>query len=377
MRIAFYAPLKPPDHPVPSGDRRMARLLADALRHAGHEVDLASRLRSWTGTPDPARQARMAQVGARLGDRLLRRYRARPPEARPRAWLTYHLYYKAPDWIGPQVSAALGIPYLLAEASVANKRANGPWALGHKATLAALDHARAVITLNPADLEGLPDPGRATLLKPFLDPAPYRAAAGRRVELRARLAGDHGLDPARPWLLAVAMMRAGDKLDSYRVLARALGTLGDLDWHLLVAGDGPARPEVEAAFAPLAGGRVHFLGARDADGLAQVYAACDLLAWPALNEAYGMALLEAQAAGLPVVAGRGGGVAGVVRDGDTGLLTAPGDADAFGAALRRLLTDEDRRHALAAAAPRAVAAEHGLEQAAARLDAILRAAVRP
>ena len=36
MRIAFYAPLKPPDHPVPSGDRRMARLLMAALATAGH-----------------------------------------------------------------------------------------------------------------------------------------------------------------------------------------------------------------------------------------------------------------------------------------------------------------------------------------------------
>ena len=90
-----------------------------------------------------------------------------------------------------------------------------------------------------------------------------------------------------------------------------------------------------------------------------------------------MALLEAQAAGLPVVAGRSGGVAAVVRDGETGLLTAPGDAAAFAAALRQLLVDADERRTLAAAARRTVAAEHGLEQAAARLDAILRAAVRP
>jgi hypothetical protein len=49
MRIAFYAPMKPPDHPVPSGDRRMSRLLIAALGRAGHEVELASRLRQ--GSP--------------------------------------------------------------------------------------------------------------------------------------------------------------------------------------------------------------------------------------------------------------------------------------------------------------------------------------
>jgi hypothetical protein len=107
MRIAFYAPMKPPDHPVPSGDRRMSRLLIAALGRAGHEVELASRLRSREGTGSPERQARLRRVGAGLARRLLRRYHARPPAQRPRAWLTYHLYYKAPDWIGPAVCEAL------------------------------------------------------------------------------------------------------------------------------------------------------------------------------------------------------------------------------------------------------------------------------
>ncbi|HJS32647.1 MAG TPA: glycosyltransferase family 1 protein, partial [Alphaproteobacteria bacterium] len=47
MRIVFYAPLKPPDHPVPSGDRRMAQLLIAACESAGHEVELAARFRSY------------------------------------------------------------------------------------------------------------------------------------------------------------------------------------------------------------------------------------------------------------------------------------------------------------------------------------------
>ena len=47
MRIAFYAPLKPPDHPVPSGDRRVAQLFFEAVRLAGHEPLLASRFRSY------------------------------------------------------------------------------------------------------------------------------------------------------------------------------------------------------------------------------------------------------------------------------------------------------------------------------------------
>ncbi len=377
MRVAFYAPLKPPDHPVPSGDRGMARLLIQALGLAGHEVEIAARLRSWNARPDPARQARLEGIGQALAERLLRRYRARPAAARPRAWLTYHLYYKAPDWIGPRVAAGLEIPYLLAEASLAGKRANGPWARGHRATVAALERAAAVISLNPVDAECLPDPDRVRPIKPFLDAAPFRAAAAQRREARAATAAAHGLDPARPWLLAVAMMRPGDKLASYRLLGDALARLDGLDWQLLVAGDGPARAEVEAAFDALAPGRVRFLGEMAPDDLPALTAACDLMVWPALNEAYGMALLEAQAAGLPVVAGRSGGVAAVVRDGETGRLTAPGDARAFAEAVRGLLEAPGTRRAMAEAAVAAVAAEHDLSAAAERLDAVLWRATGP
>src|SRR6202008_5084540 len=70
MRIAFYAPLKPPTHPVPSGDRRMARLLMAALARANHQVRLASRFRSREGEGDPGRQASLARIGEHTADRL-------------------------------------------------------------------------------------------------------------------------------------------------------------------------------------------------------------------------------------------------------------------------------------------------------------------
>jgi glycosyltransferase involved in cell wall biosynthesis len=372
MRVAFYAPLKPPDHPVPSGDRRMARLLIEALEMTGHEVEVAARLRSWHGAPDAARQARIAELGAKLAERLLRRYRARPASKRPQAWLTYHLYYKAPDWIGPRVAEALNIPYLLAEASIAGKRASGPWAGGHAACLAALERAAAVISLNPNDVACLPDPDRVRPFAPFLDPAPFEAAAAARTTARRDLARSQNLDPARPWLLAVAMMRPGDKLDSYRLLAATLEPLRDADWQLLIVGDGPARPEVEAAFDGFPLHRLRFLGEVAAAALPGLYGACDLLVWPAIGEAYGMALLEAQATGLPVVAGYSPGVAALVRDGETGRLVEAGNTGAFTAAVAALLQAPETRRVMAEAARTRVAAEHGLEAAAARLDGILR-----
>jgi glycosyltransferase involved in cell wall biosynthesis len=371
MRIAFYAPLKPPDHPVPSGDRRVARLLIEALRAAGHEVSLASRFRS-RDRGDGVRQQRLEQLGWRLAERFVTR--AAP---RPDLWFTYHLYDKAPDWIGPWVAAALGIPYVAAEASVAWRRANGPWALGHEAVAAALRRAALVVHLNSADRAGVEraaGPRPALLLKPFLDAAPFATARAARAATRSRLAADHDLPAATPWLIAVGMMRDGDKLASYRLLAESVARLHDRPWRLLVVGDGPSRAAVERALAPL-GRRAVLLGAQDEASVAALLAASDLFVWPAINEAFGMALLEAQAAGIPVVAGRIGGVPDIVAHEATGLLTETGAA-ALAEAVATLLDDPERRCGMGKAALAKITAEHTLDAAARRLDRALASLVR-
>ena len=359
MRVAFYAPLKPPDHPVPSGDREIARLFLEALRRAGHEPFVASRLRSFDGSGDGKRQTRISADAARTVKRLVTRWRQRPDEA-PALWFTYHLYYKAPDWLGPAVGAALGIPYVVAEASHAPKRAAGPWAIGHRAVEQALRQADAVIGLNSADRDGvlplLRDPGRWTGLPPFLDMSRFTARKPRR--------------PDAPRLIAVAMMRPGDKLASHRVLGTALAQLLDLPWTLDIVGDGPARAEVEDALRPL-GSRVAYQGALGAKGIAAALAEADIVVWPAINEAFGMGLLEAQASGLPVVAGASGGVGDIVVPGKTGFLVPPGDAAAFAMATRRLIVDTAAREAMGNAAQQKVRREHDLPVAAARLGRVI------
>ena len=159
-------------------------------------------------------------------------------------------------------------------------------------------------------------------------------------------------------------MRPGDKLASFGVLGAALRRLPGRRWCLLVAGDGETRAVVEALFAALPGGRVRFLGQCAPERLATLWAAADISVWPAVREAYGMALLEAQVNGLPVVAGRSGGVPGIVRDGETGLLTPEGDDEAFATAVARLLDDSPLRARMAAAASQGARARHGLAAAA-------------
>ncbi len=167
--------------------------------------------------------------------------------------------------------------------------------------------------------------------------------------------------------------RAGDKLESYRQLAAGLA-LATGDWTLSVVGDGASRPAVQAALSRF-GDRITYIGAIDQAALGAVYAAADLYVWPAVNEAFGMALLEAQAAGLPVVAGRVRGVPEVVRDGRTGLLVPPGDAAALGAAISRLVGDPALRRGFGAEAARWVRRERTIVQASRHLNQVLQGLV--
>lgn len=363
-RIAFYAPLKSPDHPVPSGDREMARLILAALREAGFETDIASTLR----TLDSAGERDFTAEAAAETALLLGQYQIQP-ESRPDLWFTYHVYYKAPDLIGPAVCRALRIPFVIAEGSRAPKRAQGAWARSHAQAEAALDAADLILVPNPNDrgmLEAArPAHQRLVDLPPFIDSAAW--------PLLERIPSS---GPRR--LLAVAMMREGDKLASYRILAQALASLGDAPlWHLDIIGDGPARSDVERQFEPLRD-RVTFHGQiDDRQALARFYAGADMLVWPAVNEAFGMVFLEAALQGCPSVAGDFGGVGTVVVDDRTGLLTQPGDTADFAAAVTRLLRDGPLRQSLSAQALVFARQERSLASAAHLLRNALLALIEP
>jgi glycosyltransferase involved in cell wall biosynthesis len=362
MWIEFYAPMKAPTHPVPSGDRRMARLLMRVLAMGGHKVTLASSTRCWEGKGDASVQAAIRDRAALERDDLAAWYERHAP---PDLWFTYHLYHKAPDLIGPDLCKRFGIPYCVAEPSFAPKQENGPWAAGHAAVRKALGRADAAFFLNPIDRDCvtplLSDHCRTVDLPPFVDTVPYPSAGAARRETRAEIAKAHGMDSNRPWLLAAAMMRQDVKKESYKLLADALSRLDSADWSLVVVGDGPARAEVEAMFAAFP--QTAFLGALSAEDLAKVQAACDLAVWPSLNEAFGLGVLEAQAAGLPVVSGGNPGVANMIIHGKTGLLTEMGDAKAFAEAVTYYLRNPDARLMMGRAAAANVGCRHDMKHA--------------
>ncbi len=129
------------------------------------------------------------------------------------------------------------------------------------------------------------------------------------------------------------------------VLITILSRLGT-DAHLLVIGDGDRKKQFEDQARMLGvDRRVHFAGRIPSEILPSAYRSMDVFAFPSTNtaEAFGLAALEAEACGVPVVASDLPGVRTVVRDGRTGWLVPPGNADALGAALLTLLADPVRR----------------------------------
>src|SRR5262245_52018490 len=110
-------------------------------------------------------------------------------------------------------------------------------------------------------------------------------------------------------------------------------------------------------------GRVAFAGFHPPEALGRFQCGADLFVWPAINEAYGMALLEAQAMGLAVVAGDTGGVSEIVTHNKTGLLAPVGDVGAFADAIRHLLARPDLIVTMGQAAAAKVASRHSLRRA--------------
>jgi glycosyltransferase involved in cell wall biosynthesis len=360
-RIAFHAPLKPPDHPVPSGDREFARLLIKAARRAGFDVVPVPGLRTRNGDGDGARQTALETRAAICRERLADRLARAPIDL----WMTYHVYYKAPDLLGPALARRFEIPYVVVEGSHAPSRLRGPWARGAALAEAALRMADRILVPNPKDRPALEDlRGDGVVdFPPFLDVD--RLDRAQEPLDRAEWADRLSLDRDRPWMLAVGMFRPGDKTRSFAVLADALDRLATREHPLVIVGDGATRREVEAMFAGR--GDVRFAGRLDRARLTSLTAACDLFVWPAVGEAFGLAPLEAQALGLPCVLGDRPGTRAIARPGKTALLAPEGDAAGFAAAVDTLLGDPARRREMGAAARRHALARHDLPRAAALL----------
>lgn len=156
-----------------------------------------------------------------------------------------------------------------------------------------------------------------------------------------------GVEPPGTQVVTAVWLGVMQPVKRVPELVRAVADVADL--RLLLVGDGPERAAVASAVREAGvGDRVELAGFVDEP--AQLLARADLFVLPSAAEACPMAVLQAMALGLPVVASRAGGIPEVVRDGIDGLLITTADDAALREALRVLTKDEELRRRLGTSA---------------------------
>ena len=165
----------------------------------------------------------------------------------------------------------------------------------------------------------------------FIDPGVFSRVAHQPV-LRAQY-------PGKRILIHISNFRAVKRVvDVVRIFARVRTQVPSA---LVMVGDGPDRDDAEEEAKTLGVNEdVHFLGR--IDDIAPLLASSDLFLLPSDRESFGLSGLEALACGVPVIGCNVGGLPEVVRDGETGVLRAPGDIGGMAAAAAGILGDQAR-----------------------------------
>ncbi len=365
-KIAIYAPIKPPDHPIASGDRLVAKNLIKALTIAGHEVKLASRFIAYSKREADEILKQKKQDALIEANTILKNLRTNPPDL----WLTYHPYCKAPDWIGPIISKALSIPYLTVEAARTGQGfedGNDRWARWRDEAQIGIrkaDHHIAFKHTDRAYLKGLLGSTKnITNIPPFIDTALPESLPSINHPPHWR--------PGAPVLVTAGMMRPGKKVKNFELLAKALEPLQSLHWNLVLIGGGPEEETVHEFFGSIDPARLHFTGAISHNDVLAHMAGADLFVWPGWKEPIGMVYMEAQLMGLPVAALRSMGVPLTVYHGETGLLAEENNAAGFRENLMSLISHPSLRKDLGQTAKTSIQTRHSLHAGAKALQKVL------
>ncbi len=154
-------------------------------------------------------------------------------------------------------------------------------------------------------------------------------------KMRSRLSQGH---PEDPLLLYVGRVSAEKEIDRIKPVLESIPNA-----RLAIVGDGPNREALESHFE---GTQTHFVGYLQGLELASAFASADAFVFPSRTETLGLVLLEAMAAGCPVVAARSGGIPDIVTDGVNGYLFEPTDPQGSIEATKRLLAAKEERETL-------------------------------
>lgn len=161
----------------------------------------------------------------------------------------------------------------------------------------------------------------------------------QNAEMRYRLSDGQ---PEAPLLLYVGRLSGEKRLQDLRPLLDRLPQV-----RLAFVGDGPAQADLEKLFA---GTKTKFMGFLHGEELLQAYASADIFVFPSSLETFGLVVVEAMAAGLPVVASQVGGIPDVIREGETGYTFPIGDVEGLIRGIEAILAEPDKRQQMSLAA---------------------------
>lgn len=362
--IAFYAPIKPPDHPIPSGDRLIAQNLVKAFKILGANIELASGYIAYSKRYDEAILIERKSGALEEADKLIKTYLSKPIAYRPQLWITYHPYCKAPDWIGPIVCNALKIPYITIEAAKTGQGGEEDnWRLWREEAQSGIIKADRHLVFKPTDREYLSELLNSTQklrsLTPFIDAENMQLA-----EPTPLPAHWHKQTPV---LITTGMMRKGKKEQNFQILSQALKDLPE-DFNLIIVGGGPEEEAIRFAFSHIDGTRVYWTGSIEHSEVLRWMRTSDIFIWPGWKEPIGMVYLEAQLQELPIIAYKSMGVPLVVKDNKTGLLAPEAEIDSFRSNIRRLLKDKSMRQTMGINGRQKVLSQHGIIAASKSLN---------
>lgn len=383
LHIAMLSHMASPS--APTGAERSLALLARGLRERGHHVDVV--------TPGPwALEEDLLKAGVKVWE-----IACRP------CWLTYHdpipwpraalkwLRYALPDFGGLRIKNWLASrkPDVVHVNCLPHIRA-AEWAAGGEHGHLVAWHIREIlprgvrrewfakrleryahriVAVSEAVGQWIRDEGLAKRLSVIpngvepggdtIDPAEARQALGL---------------PAEGFLIGIFGQIVPHKGVSHFVDAAHLALAEQPGLRFLIAGPGPEDQLARVRAAIEAGrgrDRIHLLPPQPS--AERLLAAADAVCLTTLTpDPFPRAVLEAMARGLPVVAYRGGGVAEMVRHGETGLLVESGDKQGLAGALARLGADPAASRAMGAAGRRVATAEFSLERHLDRMESLFR-----
>jgi len=270
-----------------------------------------------------------------------------------------HCHLIPSNIIAKPLGALLGVPL-----AINHDHTNDPHR-GENKLLLALDKAsnqfaRHIIAVAGAcrdflvERESIP-PEKITVVPNAIDLRRFSPAAPQAAEARAAL----GIPAGATVLAGIGRLNPQKNFSLFLDVAAALAPQFP-GLRFLIAGGGPEESMLRAKAASLGLAEKTVFAGHVADAR-QAYAAADILLMPSRFEGLPMALLEAMAMGVPVVASRLDGIAEVVADGSEGLLVEPGNAPAFAAAVAELLGNPTRASEISKNARAKVEARHSVE----------------